>query len=440
MTREQDLRWLVKREGRWYFVRRIPAKVAHLDQRPRVRISTETSVLADAMRIRDKLNAETETYWQNLLSGVAADAHERYQAAVSRARLEGFVYRPAALGTVSDRELIDRLRRLGVSIEKAQDAPPSPDETQLVQALRGTLAEPDLLLSGLVADYESLTRQERRQMSDMQLHKWRLPHVRAVRNIISVIGDKPIASLSRGDAIAFRDWWFGRIEEGLSVESANKDVTHVGKMIARVSDLRDMNLPRQFRGLRFADEGDKKRPPYSAEFIRDRILAPGALDGLNDAARGVVLAMINTGARPSELAGLRAEDIRLDAEIPHIAIVDYPGRVLKTKFSKRELPLVGPSLDGAKLLAAAAGTYKDRGGTLSATVNKFLVENKLTENEGQTLYSFRHGFKDRLTDADAPDLIDAELMGHKFDRPDYGKGPTLAKKLEWVLKVAIVVP
>lgn len=437
MSREQDLRWLVKREDRWYFVRRIPSKIAHLDQRPRVRISCETGVLADAMRIRDKLNAETEAYWESLLAGTASDARERYQAAVSRARLEGFVYRPAALGSVSDRELIERLRRLGLAVEKAGDAAPAPDEAQLVQALRGTAVEPDLMLSGLVEDYESLTKQDRRQMSEMQVRKWRLPHVRAIRNIISVVGDKPIGGLTRSDAIAFRDWWYGRLDEGMSVESANKDLTHVGKMIAKVSDLRDLGLPRQFRGLRFADEGDKKRPPYSPEFIRDRILAPGTLDALNDAARGVVLAMVNTGARPSELAGMRVEDIRLDAEIPHIAIIDYPGRVLKTKFSRRELPVVGPSLEGAKLLAATGGKYKDRGGTLSATVNKFLVENKLLEEPGQTLYSLRHGFKDRLTEADAPDLIDAELMGHKFDRPDYGKGPTLAKKLEWILKVAI---
>lgn len=73
-------------------------------------------------------------------------------------------------------------------------------------------------------------------------------------------------------------------------------------------------------------------------------------------------------------------------------------------------------------------------------MNKFLVENVLQEMKGQTLYSLRHGFKDRLTDVDAPDLIDSELMGHKFDRPGYGHGPTLTKKLEWILKVAIYRP
>lgn len=438
MASKSEIRWLAKRDGRWFYVRRVPAKIAHLDPRPFVRMSCDTTVLAQAIIMRDKLNAETEAFWDALLSGTAEDAHEQYQAAVTRARLEGFVYRRDGLRGVSDRELVDRLRRLGLAIEKGEPAPPSADETQIVKALCGTLAEPDLMMADLVGEYEKTTRDERRMMSDMQVRKWRLPLARAVKNVLGVIGDKPIASFSRSDAVAFRDWWYGRIEEeGLSAESANKDITHLGKMIAKISDRRDLNLPRQFRGLRFTDDSDAKRPPYSTDYIRDHLLAPGALDGLNAAARGIVLAMVNTGARPSELAGLRREDIRLEAAIPHIAIIDYPGRVLKTKFSRRDLPLIGPSLEGVKLLADADGAYKDKGGTLSGTVNSFLKENNLREDGAQSLYSLRHSFKDRLTEADAPDLIDSELMGHKFDRPDYGKGPSLAKKLEWILKVAI---
>ncbi|WP_416358546.1 molecular chaperone [Aureimonas phyllosphaerae] len=409
------------------------------------------------------MNDAVEGYWASLAKGADPNARARYQAAVDRARLEGFIYRqPAALTSLDlpDHELIARLRKLGVAMEGdgATDGPKIPvDEKQLVAALTGAVPEPAILLSTLVEEYEKATRDERLTMSDMQVRKWRLPLHRAVRNIISVLGDKPIADLSRSDAVAFRDWWFERIQEEaenaeestvaggktkkprpLKAETGNKDLTHIGKMIAKVSDRHDLDLPRRFRGLRFSDEGDdEKRPPYSADFIRDKLLAPGALDGLNEAARGVVLTMVNTGARPSELAALRVEDIHLEADIPFITIIQYRGRKLKTKYSARDLPLVGPSLDGARLLLAAGGIYKDQGGTLSATVNKFLSENDLRETKRHTLYSLRHGFKDRLTDADAPDLIDSELMGHKFERPDYGSGPTLAKKLEWILKIAI---
>jgi len=439
MTRKDDLRWLKKRANRWYFERRVPARVAHLDARTSIRISCDTGDLAQAVVVRDKLNAETEAYWKSLVDGAGEDVHDRYQGALLRARLEGFTYRPHALSDATVREIVDRVQKVEQAVAR-KGAGVTPDETQLVEAITGAVAEPPILISGLPERYEALTRDKRRGMSEAQEHKWRLPLLRAAKNFRDLVGDKPITAVSRADAIAFRDWWYERVEEeGLSSRSANKDLTHIGKMIALVSDRHDLDLPRRFRGLRFDDSG-AKRPPYSTDFIRDRILAPGALDGLNATSRGVVLTMINTGARPGELVGLRPEDIHLDAEIPHLSIVAYQGRALKTKFSIRDMPLVGPSLEGAKLLKETGGVYKDRGGSLSANVNKYLSGHGLTDVEGQTLYSLRHSFKDRLTEADATDLVDAELMGHKFDRPDYGKGPTLAKKLEWVLKVAIYRP
>lgn len=59
-------------------------------------------------------------------------------------------------------------------------------------------------------------------------------------------------------------------------------------------------------------------------------------------------------------------------------------------------------------------------------VNKYLRENELLPTERYSLYSFRHSFQDRLTAAEAPDRIKADLMGHKHAREKYGKGPDLA--------------
>jgi len=46
-----------------------------------------------------------------------------------------------------------------------------------------------------------------------------------------------------------------------------------------------------------------------------------------------------------------------------------------------------------------------------------------------TIYSLRHSFQDRLLPVNTPDRIQADLMGHKFNRPQYGEGATLAHKL-----------
>jgi hypothetical protein len=52
--------------------------------------------------------------------------------------------------------------------------------------------------------------------------------------------------------------------------------------------------------------------------------------------------------------------------------------------------------------------YRDKGGALSAVVNKYLRDNDLRPDENQTIYSLRHSFKDRLVAEEAPDsLIDS---------------------------------
>ncbi|MEW8332977.1 MAG: hypothetical protein AB2692_18730, partial [Candidatus Thiodiazotropha sp.] len=57
-----------------------------------------------------------------------------------------------------------------------------------------------------------------------------------------------------------------------------------------------------------------------------------------------------------------------------------------------------------------------------------------------TLYSLRHTFKDRLRDAQAPEEIIDELMGHKKSGPKYGRGHILERKYEWMEKIAFQPP
>ena len=74
--------------------------------------------------------------------------------------------------------------------------------------------------------------------------------------------------------------------------------------------------------------------------------------------------------------------------------------------------------------------YRDKAAQLSALVNKALTVRDLRPLAGQSLYSLRHTFEDRLTAVKAHEKIAAALMGHKWHRPRYGEGPTLAQKLE----------
>lgn len=441
MAKESLPKWLVRRGGRIHYVRRVPSRYAQVDPRTFVTHSCDTDDVGQAVIARDRINAEVEAYWQSLVRGDGDDARARYEAAIEYARNAGFSYRDVydiAKGSVED--LLKRLATLEQRLAETQGRRTAPAEKAIpTQALLGGVVDPGLRLSTLAQTFEDMVRDENRSKSDPQMHKWRLPRLRAIANMIEVVGDKPVGDLSRSDALAFRGWWADRIiDEDLAMETPNKDIAYLSTMLMTVSDRMELDLDRLFRGLRFKSVSESP-PPFSTDFIRTKFLVDGALAGLNAEARAVVLIMIETGARPVEITHLRPQDIRLEDDIPHISIEPQKDYALKTRYSKRELPIIGVAVEGARILKTGKARYRDNTSSLSALVNKFFSVNGLRESERHTLYSFRHAFKDRLTSVSAPDIVDASLMGHKFSRPAYGRGPTLELKLEWVQKIAVSI-
>ena len=57
--------------------------------------------------------------------------------------------------------------------------------------------------------------------------------------------------------------------------------------------------------------------------------------------------MIDTGLRINECCGLQAADVYLEDQYPHLQVHRNPFRRLKTKSSRRYVPLVGASLEAA---------------------------------------------------------------------------------------------
>lgn len=51
--------------------------------------------------------------------------------------------------------------------------------------------------------------------------------------------------------------------------------------------------------------------------------------------------------------------------------------------------------------------------------------------------SLRHSFEDRLLDAGCDERIRADLMGHKYARPNDGAGGRMSRVTEEIAKIAI---
>lgn len=166
------------------------------------------------------------------------------------------------------------------------------------------------------------------------------------------------------------------------------------------------------------------------------MLAPGALGGLNPEARAILLTMINTRCRPSELAALTANTIHLDHNVPHISI-EAELRQIKTSYAQRKVPLLGVSLEAMRAFPNGFPRYRDSSASLSATINKFLRENGLMESPGHVLYSLRHAFEDRMLAAGIDDRIRRDLFGHRLTRERYGDGASLEQKQELLQAAAL---
>ena len=200
----------------------------------------------------------------------------------------------------------------------------------------------------------------------------------------------------------------------------------------------DINATALFAKIKLK-EGIDSRKPYDAEYVQRVFLDSDALNGLNDEARALIYIMADTGARVSEITGLMPEDINLEAKIPFIYIRKNELGNLKTAQSERQIPLVGAALYGAKMFPNSLSRYSNAD-SVSTAINKYLRTHNLNPETGNSLYSLRHTFKNRLRDVQAPEEVIDNLMGHKSRGPKYGRGHILETKLEWLNKIAFTPP
>ena len=193
------------------------------------------------------------------------------------------------------------------------------------------------------------------------------------------------------------------------------DLKITWQAIADRDQIEDKN---PFGGLSFK-ESKRKRLPYSRDWIASRWLQNGALHGKDPEAQALLLILIETGCRPSELLRLPVDRIRVNHAIPHIEIDnledDTNGRsTLKTDASRRMTPLVGVALPAAAALKTMGGVqrYWDRGNSFSAAVNKFLRDNGLQQDD-RTVYNLRHAMIETLkNDRDCSDDLRRAIVGH----------------------------
>lgn len=417
---------IMKRGGVYQLRKRVPRRYQTVDVRNEVWISLHTDFPSVAKQKADAVWANQIEAWEAKLAGDTDDAEARFAAAQELARVRGFRYLPAAkVAALPLESILERVEAVDMR-QPVNDA----------AALLGAVEEPPITVTKALELYWDLARDRTQGKSDDQLRRWRNPRKKAVRNFIEVCGDKVLREISSDDMLDLRQWWLEKIErEGLTANSGNKDLIHLGDVLKTVNKLKRLGLVLPLSDLSFKEGEKRTRPSFSTDWIRDKILPPGALTGLNTEARCILLGMVNTGYRPSEGSNLTAATIRLDADVPHISI-EADGRQLKSSYGKRVIPLCGVSLEAFKECPKGFPRYRDKPG-LSATLNSFLRENGLCETPGHTMYSLRHSFEDRMLAAGVDDRIRRDVFGHRLNRERYGAGASLEHLRDLLQAIAL---
>ncbi|WP_306046558.1 DUF6538 domain-containing protein [Nioella sp. MMSF_3534] len=425
----------LKQKGRWWhYYRAVPREFHDVERKRLISFTLKTGDFVEARRRAAEISAQMEQDWREAkargVSLCAQDAAERYRAACQVQRNAGFEPRTAM--DLSDAELLDRLR---VLINGHETAPEQ-------KAVLGLVEEPEFSLGDAFDRFWDYIKDEWTLLSRDQQRVKRNIYLKAIRNFEEAIGPLSFHKVERGHAVRFRSWWVDRVQaKGLKPYTANREINSLRRMYSVNFDIVGLSKTNPFSGVRLKEVAEVSRIPFETEQIQT-ILRPIAMPKLDDSFKLLIRLLVNTGMRPVEAIGLELGDVILDHDVPHVHVRKNSVRGLKTDHSERLLPLLGVSMQAAEELIAASGWGKRLGKNMYATsvINRNLRDSGIVTDKRQSLYSLRHWFQDQLTKRDVVDRAQAQLMGHKFQRPKYGYGKDLAELRDIIAPFAIEAP
>ncbi|MCZ4273218.1 tyrosine-type recombinase/integrase [Maritalea porphyrae] len=377
------------------------------------------------------VHEELEKKWHLLSEGHAETAQQEYEDGIRRARLAGYGYRTTR--QIANGDLEDLLSRVS-------DAHMHISQPKTAKAILGAVEKPVHMFSQLADLYVQYNSDGLEGMSEGQIKRHLVARRRAIDYFISVLGDKPLSAITREDTLAFKKWWETKIrDEGLTAHTANRSIGDIRGMITPVDNALQTDYWSVWGKLRIKQTNANKmgvRHAFPKEYIQDRLLAPATLKTLQMPRRAIVLTMIETGLRPTEICNLDSSCIALDDEYPHIVVADRDDRRYKSDASIRKIPLVGCALYAMRKFPDGFPEYRDKSDSATTAIGRYFRRNNLYPEKGITLYSLRHSFSERIREFGVTDREETDLMGHEFDRPKYGEATTLRRKQDILQSIA----
>jgi hypothetical protein len=417
-------RHLILRGRRWYLKRQVPVAFQQVEDRQVIwkalSSQTEKGAEKEARKIWAKLIFEWEA---QIVSPRETDFERAHRLASGL----GFHYLPAeVVAELPLPELLDRVEAV-----LTPDGQIDLDRAEIVLGgIQGFYT-----LSASFNRFLKYSEPARIGLSHRQIQQWINARHHALSRLSDVIGDVDIRHLHASHIYKARTEWVMISDPPLSLITINGWLYRIAEILDQLVLREDVKLQVNVLQAVIRNYDYTPRQSFSTDWITSRILGQGALDGLDLQARSILLALINTGCRLSEIANLMPEEIILNGSPPHIRLTGKL-RPLKTAAAYRDIPLLGVSLHAMQACPGGFPEYRDRA-SLSAKLNRYLRKVGLIEEPRQTVHSLRHSFEDRVYSLQLAERMRCDLMGHKYGRAAYGRGSTLGMKADALAQIAL---
>ena len=236
---------------------------------------------------------------------------------------------------------------------------------------------------------------------------------RVFARVKDVLGDRALSKIKRSDARLVLD---SMLAENLKTSSVRRYLAVMSAIFSAAILEFELGLRNPFSSLEIPNflEDRKNVPAFTEEELRQ--IATAGLAERSE--QGLIATMqINLGCRVREISMLRVSDIHLDGEIPHVEIrqhLEHARRLKTGRDSERTLPLLGVSLQAAKLAMTSANN-----GWVFPRINKKNPSDSVNAWLRKTLggkpgsHMARHSLETRLVLARIGQRLVDAVMGHK---------------------------
>ena len=418
-------KYLVNNNGTWMYQRRIPLRLRKFFQdKQHIRLKLTGSRSSMSAEIIQHAK-DTDALFNDLKNKTGTDRTQ----AEAEALLAYYGLRPGA-GNEKSR-IPNRYDEFPQLVDVAEYFAYKTDKNLLTESdelARTLLTKPmPLMLSGCLDVYFANHQKG-------ALPKFRIDTQKHFKHVFEVLGDMGVDSLNRQHARRYVEARRFKV----STNSVAREISTIKAVLNTVIREKELGISNPFLSLVIPDLGKdaKVRSPFKIDELKKMVDA--CLATPSD-PQVILLLCILTGARLSEVTGLRRQDVSLDSAIPCIKLIEYNERTLKTKNSKRVVPLVPLAADTLKKHLSAHQAevvfpaYSDgiavNGNSASVTIADFIRRLGIKD---KTTHNTRHTMRDLLLHSGVrPHLIDAiGGWGSNSVGDGYGEGYKPEQKYE----------